>query len=276
MLDPNADLVLAIQAITKSLKYKDSCKHVYSHQDERKRGMIKEKRREQEAERRERIRSVFIDGGIHAPTPEQSSDSESDCSEESKRELAQTGLSDDAHLNNACDIIAKQTAKPFLENDEPTVQQLLSLPYPGSKAMLRIGGTFITSRYDYQIHMAARTASMQTYCLKRHKWSQEAFDSIYWDVVDKVRCTIHSITKLGRSCKLMHNWLPVMHNLGKWTGVSQCPGCECADETLHHLFQCPHKLMVETRKTQLVELDKHLSRIQPRVRALFKRIILAV
>jgi hypothetical protein len=169
MLDPNADLVLAIQAITKSLKHKDSCKHVYSHQDERKRGREKEKRRKQEAERRERIRSVFIDGGIHAPTPEHSSDSESDCSEESKRELSQLGLSDDAHLNNACDMIAKQTAKSFINNDKPAVPQLLSLPYSGSKAMLRIGETYITSRYDYQIHTATQTASMQAYCLKRHK-----------------------------------------------------------------------------------------------------------
>lgn len=160
MLDPDADLVLAIQAITKSLTRKDSCKHVYSHQDERKIGMEKEKKREYLAEKRQRIRSVFIDGGMHAPTPEQSSDSELDCSDEPKRELARNGLSDDAHLNNACDIIAKQTAKSFIENDSQPVPQLLNLPYAGSKAMLRIGSTCITSRYDYQIHMATRTAAI--------------------------------------------------------------------------------------------------------------------
>jgi hypothetical protein len=91
MIDPDADLVLAIQAITKSLTRADSCKHVYSHQDERKRERNKEKKREQEAERRQRIREVFIDGGIHAPTPEQSSDSESDCSDEQSRELPKKG-----------------------------------------------------------------------------------------------------------------------------------------------------------------------------------------
>ncbi|KAL7505232.1 hypothetical protein ACHAXN_004474 [Cyclotella atomus] len=277
MLDPDADLVLAIQAITKSLTRKDSCKHVYSHQDERKRGMEKEKKREYLAEKRQRIRSVFIDGGMHAPTPEQSSDSESDCSDEPKRELARNGLSDDAHLNNACDIIAKQTAKSFIENDSQPVPQLLNLPYAGSKAMLRIGSTYITSRYDYQIHMAARTGAIRTYCLKRHKWSHSTFKSISWEVVEKSRCAIQSITKLGRSSKLMHDWLPHMHNLGKWTGVSQCPGCKCPNETLRHVFQCPHKLMVETRTKQLAELDKHIGRqVPPRVKSLFKRIILAV
>jgi hypothetical protein len=199
MLQPDADLVLAIQHITNQLKRKDECKHVYSHQDERSRGKKEELAEKRRKERREIIRSCVVDGGIHAPSPEQSSNSESDCPDEPSCELAPRGLSDEAHLNNACDIIAKQTAKAFLENPEQEVEPLLSLPYPGSKAMLRVGDTWITSNYDYHVHLACRTPQIRSYCLERHKWSDEVFDSIYWDCIEKVRCTIKPITQLGRT-----------------------------------------------------------------------------
>ena len=48
--------------------------------------------------------------------------------------------------------------------------------------------------------------------------------------------------------KIMHGWLPVMHMHGHSTGVTQCPGCPNANETLDHLLQCPHLLLVEARK----------------------------
>jgi hypothetical protein len=37
MLNPDADVVLAIHHIIRTVKFKDSCHHVYSHQDERER-----------------------------------------------------------------------------------------------------------------------------------------------------------------------------------------------------------------------------------------------
>jgi hypothetical protein len=67
MLQPDADLVLAIQHITNQLKRKDECKHVYSHQDERSRGKKEELAEKRRKERREIIRSCVVDGGIHAP-----------------------------------------------------------------------------------------------------------------------------------------------------------------------------------------------------------------
>jgi uncharacterized protein YjiS (DUF1127 family) len=219
-----------------------------------------------------------VDGGIHAPSPEQSSDSESDCPDEPSCELAPRGLSDEAHLNNACDIIAKQTAKAFLENPEQEVEPLLSLPYPGSKAMLRVGDTWITSNYDYHVHLACRTPQIRSYCLERHKWSDEVFDSIYWDCIEKVRCTIKPITQLGRTSKVMHDWLPTMHNLGKIRGLTQCPGCECPDETFTHLYQCPHKLMRETRVTQMAEFERHLrtGSIPDRIIGMVKRMVQSI
>jgi hypothetical protein len=116
------------------------------------------------------------------------SDSESDCLDEPSCELPSQGLSDEAqHLNNVCDKLAKQTAKEFLANPQQEVPPLLSPPYPGTRAMLRIAGdTWITSKYDYHIHLAARSLQMQAYCLERYGWTTEVFESIHWDCVGLV------------------------------------------------------------------------------------------
>jgi hypothetical protein len=170
------------------------------------------------------------------------SDSESDCLDEPSCELPSQGLSDEAqHLNNVCDKLAKQTAKEFLANPQQEVPPLLSPPYPGTRAMLRIAGdTWITSKYDYHIHLAARSLQMQAYCLERYGWTTEVFESIHWDCVGTVRSSTKCITKSSRESKLMHGWLPVQHNLGKYKDTTQCPGCECSDETFVHLYQCTH------------------------------------
>lgn len=61
-------------------------------------------------------------------------------------------------------------------------------------------------------------------------------------MVDSI-CRNQKWSNFVRSMKLMHGWLPNMHNLGKQTHITQCPGCECQDETFLHLFQCSHHLM---------------------------------
>jgi hypothetical protein len=155
MLNPDADKVLAIHQTIREAKFKDICRHVYSHRDEKKRGKAKEKLKARQKERREIIRTFVVDEGMHAPSTEQSSDSESDCLDEPSCELPSRGLSDEAHLNNACDKLAKQTAKEFLANPQQEVPPLMSPPYPGTRAMLRIGDTWIMSKYDYHIHLAA-------------------------------------------------------------------------------------------------------------------------
>jgi hypothetical protein len=47
-----------------------------------------------------------------------------------------------------------------------------------------------------------------------------------------------------------------MHNLGKRTGITQCPGCNCDDETFLHLFSCEHKLMKKAVADALATVHK--------------------
>ena len=41
----------------------------------------------------------------------------------------------------------------------------------------------------------------------------------------------------------MHHWLPVKHMLSHIQGSPVCPLCAHADETLDHIFHCPHPVL---------------------------------
>ena len=90
------------------------------------------------------------------------------------------------------------------------------------------------------------------------------FGTIDWQIIKNVRkrCTRTQQTKTS---KIMHNWLPVMHMLSHMTGNSQCPGCLCTDETLDHIFHCPHIAMETARDSVLTDLHrKGIKRRVPR------------
>ena len=71
--------------------------------------------------------------------------------------------------------------------------------------------------------------------------------SIDWDAIESHRKNM-AFHQVVRSSKIMHGWLPIMHNQGKWgTHITQCPGRACRDETFAHMIQCPHRLMREKR-----------------------------
>lgn len=54
-----------------------------------------------------------------------------------------------------------------------------------------------------------------------------------------------------QTSKIMHDWLPVMHRLGHITGLKQCPACAHQDETLAHMFHCPHPALVQKQMDTL-------------------------
>ena len=120
-------------------------------------------------------------------------------------------------------------------------------PYKGSRAMLRINGTWITSRYKKEIYRARRAGPIKTFSMEKYKWTSEVYDSIYWTSVGAVRAKL-THTKKMQTCKIMHGWLPVGHMRRHITGMNQCPGCNCTDETIRHVTQCPHEKMQAKRK----------------------------
>ena len=254
MLAPDADLILAIMAIKKKISANIKCRYVAGHQDEKKRKIKSSKerrkeRREKRRERLERIQTVEIKGGTHAPLPEPIADDEdhhaSDTSVESVRELgAEKHLSDKVLLNVACDSIAGEAAERFVSDPTQALPPTLQPPYSGSKAMLRIGDIWVTSDYNKNIHFASTAPRLRDYCMRRHKWNTTTMGLIHWDAIKSNRKNMGRADQC-RTMKVLHGWLPIMHNLGKYKRLTQCPGCSCHDETFDHLFRCKHPLMVK-------------------------------
>jgi hypothetical protein len=256
MLAPDADIILAILHHKRRTGINSECKHVLSHQDKKKKRSKEEKEQEKKTmqrERRARIREVDVGEGTHAPSPEPSPPSSPSsisnelrrkpCSRAPRRELGTVDdLSDEALMNMACDEYANEAAREHMECPEAPSQATLQPPYEGSKAMLKIGDLWITSHYDENIHYARTARNLRSYCRTRHKWSKKTLNLIDWKMVDNIRRN-QKWSDFVRSMKLMHGWLPNMHNLGKQTHLTQCPGCACQDETSSHLFQCSHHLM---------------------------------
>ena len=105
------------------------------------------------------------------------------------------------------------------------------------------------------IHWEHSAYVLRRYCVEKYRWSVDIFHSIAWSTIKSVHtCCTH--TQQMSTSKIMHGWLPVMHMMSHMSGNSQCPGCFCPDETLDHLFRCPHPLMITTRTMILSALQK--------------------
>lgn len=156
-------------------------------------------------------------------------------------------------MNVACDEYAGEAAREHMECPEAPAHDILQPPYEGSKAMLKIGDLWITSDYDNNIHFASTAPALRKYCRKRHKWDNKTMELINWNMIDSIRKK-QNWSDFVRSMKLLHGWLPIMHNLGKYKHITQCPGCECPDETFLHLFNCSHHLMAEAREDALEKI----------------------
>jgi hypothetical protein len=266
-LAPDADIILAILHHKQKTGLNSECKHVLSHQDTKKRKTKEEKlqeKKQQQRERRARIREVDVGEGTHAPSPESTpppspSSETSDPSTEPRslvpdRELGKKNLSDEALMNIACDENADEAAREHMECPEAPPPDILQPPYEGSKAMLKIGELWITSDYDRNIHFASTARALRAYCRDRHHWSKRTMNLIDWKMIDSIRKN-QNWNDFVRSMKLMHGWLPIMHNTGKYKHITQCPGCECPDETFNHLFQCSHNLMKKGLKDAIERIE---------------------
>ena len=53
--------------------------------------------------------------------------------------------------------------------------------------------------------------------------------------------------------KIMHDWLLIGHVQKHVTGMGQCPGYPCRDETIVHLLRCPNQQMRKCRLGALKE-----------------------
>lgn len=227
MLAPDADAVLAIHHVRNKMEDTTEivCQHIYGHQDSRgDRGQNKD---HHGAEDRD-----------HPPGKQGKT------------------LSLPARINVECDTLATETAQAVLTPGPPTaLPSVLSLPYPGSKALLRIGKRWVTTDIDQHILCAHWSDKARSYCCSKYRWSRETFDIVDWDLIRATRTKLGHTQRMQTS-KIMHGWLPVMHMQAHITGRARCPGCVCPDETLDHLFHCSNRILANKRDELLKTLRR--------------------
>jgi hypothetical protein len=131
----------------------------------------------------------------------------------------------------------------------------LQLPYPGSKAMLKIGKHWVTSKYKERLYHARHSDPAMIYCMEKYGWDEQTFNSVYWHSIGKVRRKLTG-NKYRQTCKIMHDWLPTKHMRSRVAGPSQCPGCPKTKETIDHMLRCPHHLMQSKREEIIRDLRK--------------------
>ena len=158
-------------------------------------------------------------------------------------------------INIACDQLASETTNVVKSHGVPRdLPQLLNPPYKGSKAMLRIGRMWITSKYKAHLYEARRTPLVRKYMKEKYKWDDETFDSIDWPAIGRCRRKQTALKKM-QTCKIMHGWLPIT-NKNFIHDTTQYPGCVCPRETTNHLLVCPNQVMKTKREEIVAALRK--------------------
>ena len=67
--------------------------------------------------------------------------------------LKSKGMMDEAMMNIICDDIATNTTATALKGEASSPGQIMKLPYTGSRAMLSIKQTWVTSKYKEEMHL---------------------------------------------------------------------------------------------------------------------------
>ena len=242
MIQPDADILLAIHHLRNTFRTTGTtvvCRHVYGHQDTR------------------TPRISVPDSPTPSDMPS-GSDSDTTYPLHVSRTPPPPVRKHDTPtmINIACDKLATETSAAALAGARNTdLPPTLPYPLPGSRAQLRIGDTWITSHQRRHILWERRAHILRTYCMEKYHWSENTFDSIHWPIIRSVRARASQTIRMATS-KILHGWLPVMHMLSHMTSSAQCPGCSNIDETLDHLFHCPHPLLVSTRMEIISTLRK--------------------
>lgn len=178
MIRPDADILLTIAWLRthKMAAIQVLCRHLYGHQDTQKRN------------------------NAPSPSPTSVDSSPSDASLSGLSLTSHMGdrlspapitapstLSLPARINIECDHLATETSDVILlAGGPPQMPPTLWLPYIGSRALLKIGGTWITSHYKRHILLARTSPAIRVYCCNKYGWSDETFNQVDWTAIRSV------------------------------------------------------------------------------------------
>ena len=244
MIKAEADIILAIHHLRNRFPFHTNIKHIYGHQDTR-----KSKRHIPQDKNSQPTKEVDTPSN----NPQANPPFRTEPFLTNVRDPQQS-LPIEVQINIACDGIATETTRIALGAATPPIHQtILTPPYDGSRAMLKIGKTWITAHYKKAIYDAHRTPAMTAYMIDKYPWTADTIKTVNWESIKSVRRSL-SDTKKMQTCKIMHGWLPLGHMRHHITGINQCPGCTSTNETIDHMLKCPHPTITEKREVVLSQM----------------------
>ncbi len=147
-------------------------------------------------------------------------------------------------------------------------------PYPGSGAMLIIGGLWITTKYNEQIRDAMTAATHHTFFTKKYHIIQATYNDFDWIGIGRASKSLPLSTNIQLT-KMLNGWLNTGEQQAHMHQTGKCPCCGWPQETQLHMFQCRHPDVTRTRATSIANLTKyyHDSHVPPEVYAPLLRMI---
>ena len=184
MVQPDADLILAIKKEKEEMTGQLQCRHVKGHQDANPGPMS----------------NVPRDGMDSETTLDSNSDSNSNSNNSDKEDGIETLLGGpnqargnrlktsqrgmrlrEAKINLARDKLASETTEIAEGPHSVPPGPVLEPPYPGLKIMLKIRKTWIMSGIKRELYKAHRDKAMRKYCRQKYGWTRKIYN-----LVDKI------------------------------------------------------------------------------------------
>lgn len=128
------------------------------------------------------------------------------------------------------------------------------LPPPGYKVRVLYESSVMTAKAARILVDAFHNKPIEDYIMKKAKWDRRTFLLVHWDAHERAFKRLHRYHQHS-TAKLIHGLVNTnQQNLMYYGGDSTCPICKSAEETLLHVFTCPHASAVTTRQQSLQTL----------------------
>jgi len=136
------------------------------------------------------------------------------------------------------------------------------LPPPNYRVRLLHDSSVITSKLPSILVKSIHEENIIAHIIRKAGWSNATFQKVHWESHERAFCRLPRFHQ-HYTAKLIHGLLNTNRQNHLYYGQSSlCPICQQAEETMQHVFSCPHPDASLHRQQALEDLLKTLRAIQ--------------
>jgi hypothetical protein len=160
-------------------------------------------------------------------------------------------------LNEEADHLAGR----FQSNQWPHYTVRKPISPPNYKIRLQHDSSIVTAQIKKIIVTQMHDAELEDHIIQKAHWTKSIFHKIHWDAHERAFRRLPRYSQY-RTAKLIHSLVHTNRQKSLYYGQSPlCPICNQEEETLHHVFTCPHPTAQSTRTQSLDDMTKTLTGI---------------